>query len=145
MLTDAQKEVQAQTQTNGIAPFLIGVDLSSLLFAITDLKEFFMSKFLITTEQLDVLTASVESVGAKVEAEALEIKANLQFVIDALKVPDVDLSAQIEALEAIKSGVDALSDVIVLEPPVVETPADVPVDTMPVEPDPEVSTEPAVL
>jgi hypothetical protein len=50
MLTDAQKEVQTQTQTNGIAPFLIGVDLSSLLFAITDLKEFFMSKFLITAE-----------------------------------------------------------------------------------------------
>ena len=140
MLSDAQKEIQTQTQANGIAPFLIGVDLSSLLFAITDLKEFFMSRFLITTEQLDILTASIGSVGAKVEAEALEINSNLQLVIDALKVPDVDLSAQIEALEAIKSGVDALSDVIVLEPPVVEPPADVPV-----EPDPEVSTESPVL
>ena len=128
MLTDAQKEVQTQTQTNGIAPFLIGVDLSSVLTAITDLKEFFMSKFLITTEQLDILTASIGSVEDKVKSEALEIKTNLQFVIDALKVPDVDLSAQIEALEAIKSGVDALSDVIVLEPPVVEPPADVPVE-----------------
>ena len=87
-----------------------------------------MSKFLITTEQLEVLTASIGSVESKVEAEALEIKANLQFVIDALKVPDVDLSAQIEALEAIKSGVDALSDAIVLELPVVEPPADVPVE-----------------
>ena len=128
MLTDAQKEVQTQTQTNGIAPFLIGVDLSSVLTAITDLKEFFMSKFLITTEQLDILTASIGSVEDKVKSEALEIKTNLQFVIDALKVPDVDLSAQIEALEAIKSGVDALSDAIVLELPVVEPPADVPVE-----------------
>jgi len=93
-----------------------------------------MSKFLITTEQLDALTASIGSVDAKVEAEALEIKDNLQLVIDALKVPDADISAQIEALEAIKSGVDALSDVIALDAPVVEPPVDdVPVDTMPVE------------
>ena len=134
MSTNAQKEVQAQTQAHGVAPFLIGVDLSSLIFAITDLKEFFMSKFLITTEQLDALTASIGSVDAKVEAEALEIKDNLQLVIDALKVPDADISAQIEALEAIKSGVDALSDVIALDAPVVEPPVDdVPVDTMPVE------------
>ena len=134
MSTNAQKEVQAQTQAHGVAPFLIGVDLSSLIFAITDLKEFFMSKFLITTEQLDALTASIGSVDAKVEAEALEIKDNLQLVIDALKVPDADISAQIEALEAIKSGVDALSDAIVLDAPVVEPPVDdVPVDTMPVE------------
>lgn len=45
---------------------------------------------------------------------------------------------------------DALSDVIVFEPPVVEPTADVtvepaPVEPAPVEPDPEVSTEPAVL
>jgi hypothetical protein len=145
MLTDAQKEIQAQTQTNGIAPFLIGVDLSSVLTAITDLKEFFMSKFLITTEQIDALNACIDSVQSMVNNESAEIKANLQSVIDALKVPDVDLSAQIKALESIKSGVDALSDAIVLEPPVVEPPVDVPVDTMPVEPDPEVSTEPAVL
>ena len=102
-------------------------------------------KFLITAEQLDLLTASIGSVESKVEAEALEIKSNLQLVIDALKVPDADISTQIAALESIKSGVDALSDAIVLEPPVVEPPVDVPVDTMPVEPDPEVLTESAVL
>ena len=104
-----------------------------------------MSKFLITTEQIDALNASIDSVQSMINNESAEIKANLQSVIDALKVADVDLSAQIKALESIKSGVDALSDAIVLEPPVVETPADVPVDTIPVEPDPEVSTEPAVL
>jgi len=145
MPTNEKKE-KAEAQTHGIAPFLIGVDLSSLLFAITDLKEFLMSKFLISTEQLDLLTASIGSVESKVEAESLEIKANLQLVIDALKVPDADISAQIEALEAIKSGVDALSDAIVLDVPVVEPPVDdVPVDTMPVEPDPEPTPEPPVL
>ena len=141
MLTDAQKEVQAQTQTNGIAPFLIGVDLSSILTAITDLRSFFMSKFLITTEQIEILTASIDAVKASVDSESAEIKVNLQSVIDALKVPDVDISAQIAALESIKSGVDALSDAIVLDVPAV----DVPVDTMPVEPDPEAPVETPVL
>ena len=104
-----------------------------------------MAKFLITTEQLELLTTGIQSVESKVEAESLEIKANLQLVIDALKVPDADISAQIAALESIKSGVDALSDAIVVDIPVVEPPVDgVPVDTMPVEPDPEVPTEPVL-
>ena len=136
MPNNAQKEVQAQTQTNGIAPFLIGVDLSSVLIAITDLKEFLVSKFLISTEQIELLTASIDAVKATVDSEAVELRTKLQEVIDALKVPDVDISAQIEALESIKSGVDALSESIVVDVPVVEAP---------VEPDPEVPTEPPVL
>ena len=140
MPNNAQKEVQAQTQTNGIAPFLIGVDLSSVLTAITDLRSFFMDKFLISTEQIELLTASIDAVKASVDNESAEIKVNLQSVIDALKVPDADISAQIEALVAIKTGVDALSDAIVVDVPVV----DVPVEP-PVEPDPEVPTEPPVL
>ncbi len=135
MLNNAQKEVQAQAQTNGVAPFLIGVDLSSILTAITDLKEFFMNKFLITTEQLEVLTASIDAVKTSVEDESIEIKANLQMVIDALKVPGADISAQIKALEAIKTGVDALSDAIVVDIPAVEPP---------VEPTPEAPTEPVL-
>jgi len=104
MPTNEEKEEKAQTQTNGVAPFLIGVDLSSILTAITDLKEFLMNKFLITTEQLNALTASIDAVRTSVDDESIEIKANLQSVINALKVPDADISAQIEALEAIKSG-----------------------------------------
>jgi len=136
MQNNAQKEVQAQTQTHGIAPFLIGIDLSSVLTAITDLRSFFMDKFLISTEQIQLLTASIDAVKATVDSEAVELNAKLQEVIEALKVPDVDISAQIEALESIKSGVDALSESIVVDVPVVEAP---------VEPDPEVPTEPPVL
>jgi hypothetical protein len=136
MPNNAQKEVQTQTQTNGIAPFLIGVDLSSVLTAITDLRSFFMDKFLITTKQLELLTASIDAVKASVDDESAEIKVNLQSVIDALKVPDADISAQVAALESIQSGVDALSNTIVVDVPVVEAP---------VEPDPEVPTEPPVL
>ena len=145
MLNNAQKEAQTQTQTNGIAPFLIGLDLSSILTAITDLKESLMSKFLITSEQIEILTASIDAIKASVDTESAEIKVNLQMVIDALKVPDVDISAQIAALESIKTGVDALSDAIVVEVPVIESPVDVPVDTMPVEPDPEAPVETPVL
>ena len=137
MPTNEEKE--AQTQTNGVAPFLIGVDLSSILTAITDLKEFLMNKFLITTEQLNALTASIDAVKTSVDDESIEIKANLQSVINALKVPDADISAQIEALEAIKSGVDALSDVITVDVPVVEPPVE-----PPVEPTPEAPTEPVL-
>jgi len=136
MPNNAQKEVQTQTQTNGIAPFLIGVDLSSVLTAITDLRSFFMDKFLISTEQIELLTASIDAVKASVDNESAEIKVNLQSVIDALKVPDADISAQVAALESIQSGVDALSNTIVVDVPVVEAP---------VEPDPEVPTEPPVL
>lgn len=135
MPLNEEKEVQAQTQTNGIAPFLIGVDLSSILTAITDLKEFLMNKFLITTEQLNALTASIDAVKTSVDDESIEIKANLQSVINALKVPDADISAQIEALEAIKTGVDALSDAIVVDVPVVD---------VSVEPTPEAPTEPVL-
>jgi len=135
MPNNVQKEVQAQTQTNGIAPFLIGVDLSSVLTAITDLRSFFMDKFLISTEQIEILTASINAVKASVDNESAEIKINLQLVIDALKVPDVDISAQIAALESIKTGVDALSEAIVVDVPVVEPP---------VEPTPEVSPEPVL-
>ena len=134
-----EEKAQTQTQTNGVAPFLIGVDLSSILTAITDLKEFLMNKFLITTEQLEVLTASIDAVKSSLDDESIEIKANLQMVIDALKVPDADISAQIEALEAIKTGVDALSDAIVVDVPVVEFPVE-----PPVEPTPEVPTEPVL-
>jgi hypothetical protein len=136
MPNNAQKEVQTQTQTNGIAPFLIGVDLSSVLIAITDLKEFLMNKFLISTEQIELLTASIDAVKATVDSEAVELNAKLQEVIEALKVPDADISAQIEALESIKSGVDALSNTIVVDVPVVEPP---------VEPTPDVPAEPPVL
>ena len=136
MPNNAQKEVQTQTQTNGIAPFLIGVDLSSVLTAITDLKEFLVSKFLISTEQIELLTASIDAVKATVDSEAVELSAKLQEVIEALKVPDADISAQVAALESIQSGVDALSNTIVVDVPVVEAP---------VEPDPEVPTEPPVL
>ena len=135
MPTNEEKEEKAQTQTNGVAPFLIGVDLSSILTAITDLKEFLMNKFLITTEQLNALTASIDAVKTSVDDESAEIKVNLQSVINALKVPDADISAQIEALEAIKTGVDALSDAIVVDVPVVEPP---------VEPTPEAPTEPVL-
>jgi hypothetical protein len=144
MPNNAKKEVQAQTQTHGIAPFLIGVDLSSVLTAITDLKEFLVSKFLVSSEQIELLTASIEAVKSSVDNESAEIKVNLQAVIDALKVPSVDISAQIAALESIKTSVDALSDAIVVQVPVIEPPVDVPVDTMPVEPDPEVPTEPVL-
>ena len=144
MPNNEKEKAETQAYGMGIAPILMGVDLTSVLFAISDLKEFFMSKFLITSEQLDVLTASIGSVDAKVEAEALEIKANLQLVIDALKVPNADISAQVAALESIQSGVDALSDAIVLDAPVVETPVD-PEPETPVEPDPEVPVEPPVL
>ena len=137
MPTNEEKEVQAQT--NGVAPFLIGVDLSSILTAITDLKEFLMNKFLITTEQLNALTASIDAVKTSVDDESTEIKVNLQSVINALKVPDADISAQIEALEAIKTGVDALSDAIVVDVPVVEPPVE-----PPVEPIPEAPTEPVL-
>ena len=137
MPTNEEKE--AQTQTNGVAPFLIGVDLSSILTAITDLKEFLMNKFLITTEQLNALTASIDAVKTSVDDESAEIKVNLQSVINALKVPDADISARIEALEAIKTGVDALSDAIVVDVPVVEFPVE-----PPVEPTPEVPTEPVL-
>ena len=145
MLNNAQKEVQAQTQTNAIAPFLIGVDLSSVLTAITDLRSFFMDRFLITTEQIEILTASINDVKTTVDNESVEIKANLQIVIDALKVPDVDISAQVKALEAIKEQTGALSDAFSVDVPVVVSPVDVPVDTMPVESDPEAPVETPVL
>jgi len=144
MPNNAQKEVQAQTQTHGIAPFLIGVDLSSVLIAITDLKEFLVSNFLISTEQIELLTASIDAVKATVDSEVVELSTKLQEVIESLKVPSADISAQVAALESIQSGVDALSDAIVVEVPVIEPPVDVPVDTMPVEPDPEVPTEPVL-
>jgi hypothetical protein len=95
-----------------------------------------MDKFLISTEQIELLTASIDAVKASVDNESAEIKVNLQSVIDALKVPDADISAQVAALESIQSGVDALSNTIVVDVPVVEAP---------VEPDPEVPTEPPVL
>ena len=139
MPTNEEKD-KAEAQANGvmgIAPLLIGIDLSSVLFAITDLKESLMDKFLITTEQLESLTASIDAVKDVVDSESVEIKTNLQFVMDALKVPGVDISAQIEALEAIKTGVDALSDAIVVDAPVVGPP---------VEPTPDVPVvEPPVL
>ena len=95
-----------------------------------------MNKFLISTEQIELLTASIDAVKATVDSEAVELNAKLQEVIEALKVPDADISAQIEALESIKSGVDALSNTIVVDVPVVEPP---------VEPTPDVPAEPPVL
>lgn len=135
MTNEKEVQAEAQTQTNAIAPFLIGVDLSSVLTAITDLRSFFMDKFLITTKQLELLAASIDAVKTSVNDESAEIKVNLQSVIDALKVPAADISAQIAALESIKTGVDALSDVVVVDVPVVEPP---------VEPTPEVPTEPVL-
>jgi ABC-type transporter Mla subunit MlaD len=128
-----EEKPQTYPSPSTFSPILIGVDLSLILSAIQSLEEKLMANFTITTEQIDQLTANVAEVKATLQAEATQISAALQLVIDGLAQPSVDLSAVTAELQSIKVATDALSELVALPAPVVvpEPPVEPPVEPVP--------------